>query len=230
MYRLLQYSYGLFLFALIFLGVESFGFFILYDLGHIDTLLSQDKSYVSSLILVVYLLANCHFIIGCWVMCRNFMQMKYFCSKQEKDAFSHNKSVIAQYVNSLSEKLQSEARDVPRASPILLEVLDTRLRSLYAFGFIVADLMLKLGLLGTVVGFIIMLGSLSNLDSVDITVMQTLLSEMSGGMKVALFTTLTGMMCGIALNIKYNFLDWATDHLINDTKEKTETRILNTLN
>jgi biopolymer transport protein ExbB/TolQ len=80
--------------------------------------------------------------------------------------------------------------------------------------------MLKLGLLGTVIGFIIMLGSLSNLNSVDITVMQTLLAEMSSGMKVALYTTLTGMLAGITLNIKFNFLDWAVDHLLNDIKEQ----------
>lgn len=229
MYRLLQYSYGLFLFALIFLGVELFGFFILYELGHIEALLSQDKSYVSLLILFIYSVANLHFIVGCWVMCGNFMQMKHFCTEQEKDAFRDSNTVIAQYVNGLTEKFYAEAKELPSYSPILLEVLDTRLRSLYAFGFIIADLMLKLGLLGTVVGFILMLGSLSNLDSVDITVMQTLLAEMSSGMKVALFTTLTGMMCGIALNLKYHFLDWATDHLINDAKEKTETRILNTI-
>ena len=102
----------------------------------------------------------------------------------------------------------------------LIEVLDTRLRSKYAFGFLVADLMLKLGLLGTVIGFIIMLGSLSNLNSVDITVMQTLLAEMSSGMKVALYTTFTGMLAGITLNIKFNLLDWAVDHLLNDIKEQ----------
>ena len=105
-------------------------------------------------------------------------------------------------------------------SHALLEVLDLRLRSQYAFGFIIADLMLKLGILGTVIGFIIMLGSLSNLNSVDITVMQTLLAEMSGGMKVALFTTLTGMLAGILLHIKFNLLDWAVDHLINDIREQ----------
>jgi len=71
-----------------------------------------------------------------------------------------------------------------------------------------------------VIGFIIMLGSLSNLNSVDITVMQTLLAEMSSGMKIALYTTLTGMLAGITLNIKFNLLDWAVDHLLNDIKEQ----------
>ena len=50
--------------------------------------------------------------------------------------------------------------------------------------------------------------------------MQTLLAEMSSGMKVALYTTLTGMLAGITLNIKFNLLDWAVDHLLNDIKER----------
>ena len=103
-------------------------------------------------------------------------------------------------------------------------MLDIRLRSTYAFGFILADLMLKLGILGTVIGFIIMLGSLTDLNSVDITVMQNLLAEMSGGMKVALFTTLTGILAGIILNVKYNLVDWAVDHLLNEIRESLACR------
>ena len=37
--------------------------------------------------------------------------------------------------------------------------------------------------------------------------MQTLLAEMSNGMRVALYTTLSGMLAGIILNIKYNLLE-----------------------
>lgn len=70
--------------------------------------------------------------------------------------------------------------------------------------------MLKLGLLGTVIGFIFMLGSLVDLNSIDINVMQKLLTQMSGGMKVALFTTLTGMSCGVLLNI---IKSYCTDRL-----------------
>ena len=81
--------------------------------------------------------------------------------------------------------------------------------------------MLKLGLLGTVIGFIFMLGSLVDLNSIDISVMQRLLAQMSGGMKVALFTTLTGMSCGVLLNIKYQMLDWSVDKLLDDVRELT---------
>jgi len=44
---------------------------------------------------------------------------------------------------------------------------------------------------------------------------------MSGGMKVALFTTLTGMSCGVLLNMKYQLLDWSVDKLLDDVRELT---------
>ena len=104
---------------------------------------------------------------------------------------------------------------------MLLDVLDGRCRGQYRFGYVIADLMLKLGLLGTVIGFIFMLGALVDLNSIDINVMQKLLAQMSGGMKIALFTTLAGMSCGVLLNIKYQLLDWSVDNLLDDVRERT---------
>jgi len=161
---------------------------------------------VSSVIISIYTLATLHFLFACFTTSRHFHDLQHTGENYQSPVIRHFYSRVRKNGN-------------PENNQPLLEVLDTRIRSHYAFGFVVADLMLKLGILGTVIGFIIMLGSLSNLNSVDITVMQTLLAEMSGGMKVALFTTLAGMLAGILLNIKYNLVDWAVDHLLNDIRE-----------
>ena len=46
--------------------------------------------------------------------------------------------------------------------------------------------MLKLGLIGTVIGFIIMLSSLSDITTFDVTLLQGVLTTMGSGMGVAL--------------------------------------------
>ena len=208
MQAILKSSYGLLLFAALISGVELFAWFYLQQIGYLQMLVDNDQSQVSLLIIAIYLLATLHFLYACYTTSLHFNDLR----KQPQGA----------YQSALLKNFFAQAR-LPaasaEASQPLLEVLDMRIRSGYAFGFVVADLMLKLGILGTVIGFIIMLGSLSNLNSVDITVMQTLLAEMSGGMKVALFTTLAGMLSGILLNIKYNLVDWAVDHLVNDIRE-----------
>jgi len=208
MQSILKSPYGLILFALIFSGVEVFIWFYLDQIGLLKNLIDNDQSRVSSLIMLIYVLATLHFLLISYRTSGQFIDIGQGGRK------GLSSRVLVNFFSRINDQGLMENNNQE-----MLEVLDTRIRSSYAFGFIVADLMLKLGILGTVIGFIIMLGSLSNLNSVDITVMQTLLAEMSGGMKVALFTTLTGMLAGIVLNVKYNLLDWAVDHLLNDIRE-----------
>lgn len=206
MQSILKSPYGLLLFALLISGIELFVWFYLHQIGYLQILISNDQSQVSMVIITIYSLATLHFLYACYTTSHHFHDLLHQDGDFQSPVLQH-----------FYQQVKKSTDDVNRQP--LLEVLDTRIRSHYAFGFVVADLMLKLGILGTVIGFIIMLGSLSNLNSVDITVMQTLLAEMSGGMKVALFTTLAGMLAGILLNIKYNVVDWAVDHLINDIRE-----------
>ena len=206
MLSIVRSRYGLLLFALVATGIELFVWFYLYQGGYLHRLLSSDKSLISALIMFIYALATLHFLFACLATSRHYADLD---RRGQPESAAPPMDAFLRRI----EGRDSEARGA------LLDVLDTRLRGRYAFGFVIADLMLKLGILGTVIGFIFMLGSLANLNSVDITVMQTLLAEMSGGMKVALFTTLTGMLAGILLNIKYNLVDWAVDHLVNDVRE-----------
>lgn len=208
MQSLIRQAYGLLLLILLLTGMELFSWYYLYQNGYVQQLISSDQSKVSILILVIYFLATLYFIYIGKLISEYLLELHRY-------GFSQSRHISMQRLID-----QWEEALTPQQNKQLLEVLDTRVRSTYAFGFLVADMMLKLGLLGTVIGFIIMLGSLSNLNSIDITVMQTLLAEMSGGMKVALFTTLTGLLTGIALNLKFNLIDWSVDHLLNDVQEQ----------
>ena len=209
MQSVLRQPSGLFLVVLLISGIELFAWYYLWRQGLVGLLLDNDRSFVSVIILVIYTLATLYFI---WV---SYQVSRQFNFLSDSDARQRAAPVLQRFFDQLPDERSAEHCNA------LLDVLDTRVRSAYAFGFIVADLMLKLGILGTVIGFIFMLGSLSSLNSVDITVMQTLLAEMSSGMKVALFTTLSGLLAGIALNVKYNLLDWSIDHLLNDIREIT---------
>jgi len=201
--------FGLFLLFFSLLGVELFLFFLLVDGGLLQTLLAEDYSFISRVILLIYLLASLQ------VMFVALQLSHEFNAANGRDA--GREGHVRRYFS-----LLRQAADAREETPaLLIELLDGRCRSRYRFGYVVADLMLKLGLLGTVIGFIFMLGSLVDLNSIDINVMQKLLAQMSGGMKVALFTTLTGMSCGVLLNLKYQLLDWSVDNLLDDVREQT---------
>jgi len=193
------------------LGIELFVVYLLQDSGLLPTLLAEDYSFVSRAILVIYLCASLHIMLVAYRL------------SIENNALNSGapESFGASHVQRYFSLLRQPLADAEESGELLIDVLDGRCRGGFRFGYVVADLMLKLGLLGTVLGFIFMLGSLVNLNSIDINVMQKLLAEMSGGMKVALFTTLTGMSCGVLLNIKYQLLDWSVDNLLDDVRERT---------
>lgn len=73
-------------------------------------------------------------------------------------------------------------------------------------GWFAADSVLKIGLLGTIIGFILMLAPIGELTSFDATSLQSALAAMSAGMAVALYTTLTGLIANIILRFQFQFL------------------------
>ena len=67
----------------------------------------------------------------------------------------------------------------------------------------IAESCLVLGLVGTVCGFIIMLGTaFVDIDVGNITSMQNALSQMSIGMSAALYTTLMGLLSSLVIKIQ----------------------------
>ena len=73
-------------------------------------------------------------------------------------------------------------------------------------GWFAADSVLKIGLLGTIIGFILMLAPIGELTSFDAASLQGALTAMSAGMAVALYTTLAGLIANIILRFQFQML------------------------
>ena len=104
----------------------------------------------------------------------------------------------------LDELRARESADEPSA---LVAAFGDALLNRHAFGHFVSDALLKLGLLGTIVGFILMLLPVSEIDAFEPALMQQLLAGMSEGMAVALYTTLAGLVTSTLLKLQYHILD-----------------------
>lgn len=66
-----------------------------------------------------------------------------------------------------------------------------------------ADSCMSLGMIGTMLGFVIMLSQgLSNIDSTDVSAMQSLIGSMANGMSTALLTTLAGLIASLFIKIQ----------------------------
>ena len=70
-------------------------------------------------------------------------------------------------------------------------------------GWFIAESCLALGMVGTVTGFLIMLGTaFENIDLSNTATLQQALSDMAMGMSKALYTTLIGLVCSLIIKVQ----------------------------
>jgi hypothetical protein len=75
-------------------------------------------------------------------------------------------------------------------------------------GWFASDMLLTLGMIGTVAGFIYMLStSFAKMDPQNVISMRCVLTKMSAGMSTALYTTAAGLVCSLLLKLQlFNLL------------------------
>jgi hypothetical protein len=75
---------------------------------------------------------------------------------------------------------------------------------------------IKLGLLGTVVGFIVMASRIGAMPGFDVDQIQALLKQMTAGMAIALYTTLVGLVANLWLGLQLLLIDRTADRIVAD--------------
>ena len=136
------------------------------------------------------------------------------------------KGCVSDYIQTLHTKAKIAGHRSAIDQGLLLDAFESDVRSGHELGSFVADLLLSLGLLGTVVGFFLVLGPLGALDMSEHGAIRAALAAMSGGMAVALYTALTGLIGGVLLKIQGFLLDGAVRELVRRTTQLTEVYVL----
>jgi len=112
---------------------------------------------------------------------------------------------------------------------LLLRGLADALRGPNQLGAFASDALMKLGLLGTIIGFILMLAPIAGLDSADRASIKSSMGLMSDGMAVAMYTTLSGLVGSILVQTQYYLLDEATAKLFALATDLTEVFVVSVL-
>jgi len=189
-------------------GLISFGIFMVWDEGILPKMLASDNTRLSVLILVLFFLA-----------CLHCLERSFFLSRQ----FNVLKSNHGQPANSpIHVYLKASSNKKEEDLTLLTEVLAEKIRGQHQIGWFVTSALIKLGLLGTVIGFMLMLGALDSVKSMDIEQVQVLMQSMTQGMKIALNTTLLGLGSSLLLGLQYLYLDRRADQLIAATIELSQ--------
>lgn len=126
----------------------------------------------------------------------------------------------AWHIVSYSHFLHSSEKE----NSVPLEIAADRLRAPVETGWFMVDLAIRLGLAGTIIGFILIFSSLTGETIVGEDALQQLLVSMSVGMGTALFTTLAGLIAATFLSVQYMVLGRQTEHVIASLMLATKPR------
>ena len=225
-------------------GLTLFATVIIIDTGLMHDLLVNDRSYVSAVLIAMYVVGAGHSLYRSWLLST---ELKHITHAEQTLATAGDKPLrlveasiataagavlpagfLTAYVHDIvrtratSHGVQAEAG----ASGDLLEAYAARMRGEHEFGWFMIDLMLKVGFVGTLIGFIWMLSSVSKQSVIDAASMQQILKDMSYGMSIALNTTLTSLVTATLLSAPYYLLNRGLDELLECTVRLTQVEIL----
>ncbi len=234
---------GALLLWMIFTGLSVFAVVVLWRYGLVRLMVTSDRTYISSAIAALYVVTcfhcfwrtraiayegeaarRCHAILSAPDGARVLQ-----ANTRDGGVSALPAGLVRDHIRSLVTKAQAqiEAQSEGRIDQtLLLRALADRLRGSNGFGAFVSDTLMKLGLLGTIIGFIIMLAPIATLDAADKISMKSSMGLMSDGMAVAMYTTLAGLVGSILVRIQYYMLDAATQRVFSDAVTLTETHVM----
>ena len=228
---------------LMFTGVSAFGFVLAWYYGLFRLMLVSDKTYISSIIGVLYVATSLHCLVRTTAISRELDSAHRVAALVSQgvpgfkvvgedvltaDGAALPRGRVTSHIRNLilKAKLQGKHR---LDQTLLLRGLADALRGPNQLGSFASDTLMKLGLLGTIVGFILMLAPIAGLDAADRASVKTSMGLMSDGMAVAMYTTLTGLIGSILVQTQYYMLDGATQNVFALATDLTEVFVVSVL-
>ena len=199
---------GLFLLWLAYMGLLVLGAYLLWQAGAWHRLVQADPTGLTVAIVLLFL--GCSLWAGrrAWVL----GQQRLWLDDQLGTAASNPPQP-----QSWSSEYHQGCHRPGADATIWLQVLGERAHGPHEMAWWLNGIQLKLGLLGKVIGFSILALQLGQMDSFDASQSSQLLKSLTGGLGIALLTTVTGLTGNILLGLQLMRLDRFADALVADT-------------
>ncbi len=225
--------------VLVVIGIAALWYF-----GLLQATLGSDRTHISALILVVFVITALHCLIQTVVISRELTAARrvretIFAVGSSGLRVEDGKvlvapgrvlepSIITAHIANLLTKAEVQGGGRFDQS-LLLRALADRLRNREKIGLFVSEALLRLALLGTAIGFILMLIPIAALNSFEADVLRTALSGMTSGMSIALTVTVTGIASALILKFEYYLLDDSISELFDIITETSEIYVMSAI-
>jgi hypothetical protein len=211
------------------MALITIGTVVSYDYGLLTYLFSADRSRITILIAVLYVGFSAHCLWILVELSREYRQAMAWKARLAASSVVPDPPVsgglVDSYVSDLIRARQSSS-DEEGDAHLLMMSLGASFRRRTKVGTYGADLLYKLGMLGTMVGFVMMLNSMGDMANFEVETLREALQDMISGMAVSLLTTIAGLIGGILLRLEYNIADALVTDLSQTTVSFTEVSLL----
>jgi biopolymer transport protein ExbB/TolQ len=218
---------------MVFTALAALAFILLWFYGLAQKALSSDPTHITSCIALIYIAASLHCLWRALAVAREAEAGRNLARAIAGSASAlaaandpRHAGFVARHIRDLATKSELAGDGQHLDQTVLLRVLAARLSGGNSFGASASDLSMKLGLFGTVVGFIMMLAPIAGLGTEDQAALKSSVALMSEGMAVAMYTTLAGLIGAILIKIQYQFVESATARLFTSAVALTEVYVI----
>jgi hypothetical protein len=215
----------------------AIGLLTLWQMGFLSSVLQADHTRISLLIFAIFVITSLHCLMQAIDISRELIAARRARQAIEAESESGFRlagtnvltgagtllqpGVLTTHVGNLVKKAEIRGKGQLDQTLLLRSVAD-KLRAREKIGLFVSEGLLRLALLGTAIGFILMLIPIAGLNSFEADTLRNALSGMTGGMAVALNVTVAGIATALILKFQYFQLDAAIGELFSSIAEVSE--------
>ncbi len=225
---------------LILIGIVVIITLTLWWQGLIQYVFELDRTHISTLIAGIFALTSIHCLYQTFVVSRELASVRRVRDEivvgargfqlvggkvVTADGRELPWSSLTRHIANLLSKAKA-ASNGKIDQTLLLRSLADQLRAREKLGWFVSEALLRLALLGTAVGFILMLIPIAGLNAFDVETLRQALTQMSNGMSIALTVTVIGIGTALILKLEYYFLDESIAELFGTITEVTEVHVV----
>lgn len=229
--------HGLFLLWLAYMGLLAFGAQLLWQAGVWHRLMEVDPTRLTLAIVLLFVACSLWSGKRAWVL----GQQRLWLTTPPNNSAPHTDEMArtpvmtargpgaTSWADEFARPYPAEDND-PTTHPahsrysghnapdatVRMAVLGERVHGPHEMAWWLNGIQLKLGLLGKVIGFSILAYQLGQTDSFDPSQSAQLLKNLTGGLGIALLTTVTGLCGNILLGLQLMRLDRYADALVAD--------------
>lgn len=200
-----------FLLWLIVFNVIFFAAFGLYNEGYFERMIEGDRSRISLLIAGIFICASCYvgghiYRTGSLLARAEQLLVGKGIHLATPFAPMGGFLLVDQFTREIQLSIHSQLAGGGPPPELILEIYADKLRNPVEMSGFIIDVLIRLGLIGTIIGFIMMLQSFVAGPTPSAENIQMLLITMSSGMGTALYTTFAGLVASTLLGVQQQIL------------------------